>query len=258
MKKFLVYATLALLVMDFMACSTNGTMKMLHQKVDELNVTCPLPLYGTGSLIGAYCDSNNMVLVISLDAFNDNRSFNDFVNRQSQYKQILLQYFSESGIKSVEELLQLIVDLDGQLIYTIGSFDGSKRTKIVVRNDELKQMIDHFHTMTENQRLLLYLESNKTLDENTLPVELKPGVKLTGYTLDEANKTLFFEYDLDSMCDKQDELKDVLDEIPTQYFIPNSLSTIYMKSYEIKHRLHVKGHEKPLVMDASFVVYSAI
>ena len=258
MKKILASVILALLVMDFIACSTNGALKMLHQKVDELNVTCPLPLYGTGSLIGAYCDANNVVLVISLAAFNDDRTFNDFVNQQSQYKRVLLQYLSESGIKSLEELLQLIVDLDGQLVYTLDSFDASKRTKIVVRNDELRQIIDQIHTMTENQRLLLFLESNKTLDESTLPVELKPGVKLTGYTLDDANKTLFFEYNLDSMCNQQDELKDVLDKVPTQYFIPNSLSTLYRKNYEIKHRLHVKGREKPLVMDASFVVYSAI
>ena len=34
MKKFLATVSLALLMMGFMACSTNGTMKMLHQKVD--------------------------------------------------------------------------------------------------------------------------------------------------------------------------------------------------------------------------------
>ena len=249
---------LTLLMVGCMTCSTSGNEKLLRKNIDELNAQCPTYFFGMGCLIGAYCESNNVVLVISLDALHDERSFNDFVNRQSQYKQMLLLNFTMAGSFTMEESLQVVVDLGGQLIYTFVSADGSQRTKIVVTTEELKKILDGFHTMTKHQRLQTYMDSNRLIDENTLPMELKSGVRLTGFTLDDATKTLFFEFDLDAMYKDEEELRQVIDEVPTRCFVPNSLSSVYNQSYEIKHRLHVRGREKPIVLNAVFVVYSAI
>lgn len=241
---------LALLVAVFVSCNSNGNKEKLRRWALELNAHSPEGLLGV-----KYTDENELLFLYVLNT-DDKGFFNDFVNRQSQMKRKQMLLLSTNS-KNINDYFQALIAQEGKIVYEFMSADGSQLTRIVLTADELKQILDELSTMTPHQRLNACLDFDTTGMGHKLPVEVDDGIKLTGYVLDDAWKTLFLDYAVDEKIENPLVLSsgNVLEHSALTLFSPGTIDAVHRNGYELKYRLHVPGIDKPYVVNERMLVY---
>ena len=241
---------MTLLVAVFVSCNSNGNKEKLRRWALELNAHSPEDLLGV-----KYTDENELLFLYVLN-IEDQGIFNDFVNRQAQMKRKQMLLLSTNS-KNITDYFQALIAQEGKIVYEFMSADGSQLTKIVVTTGELKQILDELSTMTTHQRLNACLDYDTTGMGHKLPVEVDDGIKLTGYVLDDAWKTLFLDYAVDEKVENPLVLSsgNLLEHSVLSLFTSSTIDAVHRNGYELKYRLHVPGIDKPYVVNERMLVY---